>query len=63
MKAENANFMSPGENCIIVKKLTPEVIEEAVKAFVEEQDAYWLKLLHVESDFDIETLNNLRDKK
>jgi len=63
MKAENANFMSPGENFIIVKKLTPEVIQEAVKAFVEERDAYWLKLLHVESYFDIETLNNLRDKE
>jgi len=29
MKAENANFMSPGENFITVKELTPEIIEEA----------------------------------
>ena len=62
MKAENENFMRPGENFIIVEKLTPEVIEEAVKAFGEEREAYWLKLLHVESYFDNQTLDNLRDK-
>ena len=62
MKAENENFMRPGENFIIVQELTPEVIEEAVKAFVEEREVYWLKLFHVESYFDNQTLDNLRDK-
>jgi len=44
MKAENENFMRPGENFIIVQELTPEVIEEAVKAFVEEREAYYNNL-------------------
>ena len=62
MKAENKNFMRPGESFIIVQELMPEVIEEAVKAFVEESEAYGLKLLHVESYSDNQTLDNLRDK-
>ena len=57
MKERNQPFIEPGENYIIVEKLTPEIIEETIKAFVE----YWLKLLHISSYFDIETLNNLRD--
>jgi hypothetical protein len=62
MKERNQNFLEPGENFIVVRQLTPEVIEEAVKAFVKENDAYWLKLLHISSYFDIETLNKVRDE-
>jgi hypothetical protein len=62
MKERNQNFLEPGENFIVVRKLTPEIIEETVKAFVEENDAYWLKLLHISAYFDIETLNNVRDE-
>jgi len=62
MKERNQPFIEPGENYIIVEKLTPEIIEETIKAFVEENDAYWLKLLHISSYFDIETLNNVHDQ-
>ena len=62
MKERNQNFLEPGENFIVVKKLTPEIIEESVRAFAKENDAYWLKLLHVSAYFDIATLNNVRDK-
>lgn len=61
MKERNQPFIEPGENSIFVEKLTPEIIEETIKAFVEENHAYWLKLLHISSYFDIETLDNLRD--
>ena len=61
MKERNQPFIEPGENYIIVEKLTPEIIQETIKAFVEENHAYWLKLLHISSYFEIETLHNLRD--
>jgi hypothetical protein len=47
MKERNQPFIEPGENYIIVEKLTPEIIEKATKAFVEENRAYWLKLCHL----------------
>ena len=62
MKEKHQNFLEPGENFIVVRKLKPEVIEETVKAFVEENAAYWLKLLPISADFDIETLNTVRDE-
>ena len=62
MKEKNQPFIEPGENYIVVKKLTPEIIEETIRAFVQENDAYWLKLLHISSYFDIETLNNVHDQ-
>ena len=54
MKERNQDFLEPGENFIVVKKLTPEIIEE--------NDAYWLKLLHISAYFEIATLNNVRDE-
>jgi len=61
MKDRNQPFIEPGEDYIIVEKLTPEIIEETIKAFVQENQAYWLKLLHISSYFDIETLHKVRD--
>lgn len=58
----NQPFIEPGETYIIVKKLTPEIIEKVIRAFVKENQAYWLKLLHISSYFDNETLNNVRDQ-
>jgi hypothetical protein len=62
MKEGNQNFLEPGENFIVVKKLTPKIIEESVRLFVEENNAYWLKLFYISAYFDIATLNNLKDK-
>lgn len=45
MDKEKTDFSEPGEPFIIVRKLTKEIIEEAVKAYAEE-DAYWLKFYH-----------------
>lgn len=39
MNNEKTNFSEPGDPFIIVKKLTKEIIEEAVKAYAE-NDAY-----------------------
>ena len=52
MKERNQPFIEPGENYIIVEKLTSEIIEETIKAFVEENRAYWLKLYHFAGKID-----------
>ena len=48
MDNEKQNFFGPGYPLIFVNKLTPEIIEEAVKAFAEEKDddGYWVKIYH-----------------
>lgn len=49
---------------IIVEKLTEEIINQAIKAFVEEQDdAYWLKVYHLASVFNIDELNAAIERK
>ena len=55
------DFLEAGSPFIVVKKLTKEVIEQAINSFAKD-DAYWLKLYHLSTEFDISTLNTLRDK-
>lgn len=45
---------------ILVRKLTKEVLEEAIEAYAE-GNAYWLKLYHFSGSIDISTLDRLRD--
>jgi hypothetical protein len=42
MKKENSNFLP----LLIVTKLTLQVIQDAIQAYVEYDDGYWLKLHH-----------------
>ncbi len=56
---ENVTFFEPGHPFIIVKKLTKEIIEETLKAYVE-KDAYWLKLYHFEGKIDMDIFNQLQ---
>ena len=60
MKERNQPFIEPGENYIIVEKLTSEIIEETIKAFVEENRAYWLKLYHFAGKIDTAVFNKLQ---
>jgi hypothetical protein len=60
MENEKSNFLSPGDPIIIVKKMTKEVVEEAIKAYVDDDDAYYLKFYAAE--LDIKTLNVLKDR-
>jgi hypothetical protein len=46
---ENSNFLPPGEPMIMVRKLTMEIIEEAIEAYTKDDDGYWLKLYHFAS--------------
>ena len=59
MDKEKTNFLEPGDPFIIVRKLTKEIIEEAVKAYAE-NDAYWLKFYHFAGEVDTAVFNTLQ---
>lgn len=44
----------------MVEKLTPEIIEETIKAFVEENRADWLKLYHFAGEIDTDVFTILQ---
>jgi hypothetical protein len=44
MDKEKMDYQNPRYPCIIVNKLTPKTIEQAVKAFAKKDEGYWLKL-------------------
>jgi hypothetical protein len=60
MNNEKSDFLSPGDPMIIVRKLTKEVVEEAIQAYAE-NNGYYLKFYAAE--FDIKTLNVLKERK
>ena len=59
MDKEKKNFLGPGDTFIIVRKLTKEIIEEAVKAYAE-NDAYQLKFYHFAGEVDMAVSNRLQ---
>lgn len=58
---EKSDFLFPMDPMIVVKELTRDNIERAIKAYAKD-DAFWLKLYHLASGIDIKTLNILRDR-
>ena len=60
MKQEKTNFIEPGGMQIIVKKLTKEIITEAINYYAEENDGYWLKFHQFADSIDISVLNKLQ---
>ena len=61
MDKEKSNFLPPGEPMIIVRKLTIEVIEEAIQAYAEHADGYWLKLHHFASSIGLDGFDKLQE--
>lgn len=59
MENEKSDFLSPGDPIVIVKKMTKEVIEEAIKAYAD-KDGYFLKFYSAE--LDTKTLDVLKDR-
>ena len=59
MDKEKMNFSEPGDPFIIVRKLTKEIIEEAIQAYAE-NDAYWLKFYHFGGEVDMAVFNQLQ---
>ena len=61
MAQENINYIKPQSPIIIVKKLTKQIIEEALLAYAD-NDAYWLKLCPFGDLIDISVLNQLQEE-
>jgi len=59
MNKEKMNYFEPGHPFIIVKKLTKEIITEAIEAYGSD-DAYWLKLYHFAGKIDAAIFNPLQ---
>ena len=61
MDGEKSNFSNPNELIIVVRKLTQEIITEAVEAYAED-NAFWLKLHEFASEIDISVFDELQAK-
>jgi len=59
MDKEKMNYFEPGYPLIIVKKLTKEIITEAIEAYASD-NAYWLKLYHFAGKVDTAVFNQLQ---
>jgi predicted nucleotidyltransferase len=59
MDKEKINYFEPGYPFIIVKKLTKEIITEAIEAYASD-DAYWLKLYHFAGKINKTVFNTLQ---
>ena len=61
MEKDKVNFYGPGLPWIIVQKLTKEIIQEAIKAYMDDKpEGYWLKLYHFATDIDIAVFDQLQ---
>lgn len=58
MDNEKSDFLSPGEPIVIVKKMTKQIIEDAIQAYAED-NAYYLKFYAAQ--LDSKTLDVLND--
>ena len=64
MEKWGLSFLPPMAPFIIIQKFTEEIVDQAVRAFVEEQDdAYWLKVYSLASQFTIDELNGVIERK
>jgi len=61
MDEEKSNFSKPNELIIVVRKLTKEIITEALEAYAED-NAFWLKLHEFASEIDISVFDELQAK-
>lgn len=58
MLQEKINFLPPSTPMVIVKKLTKDIVNEAIKAFAKGQ-GYWLKLYQFGDELNLAILNKL----
>lgn len=70
MEKEKSVFLSPDYPCIIVSKLTDDIIRAAIESFLNPQDLgniyeelYWLKLYYLIPSLEMEDVNELYDRK
>ena len=61
MDEEKSNFVNPNELSIVVRKLTQEIITEALETYAED-NAFWLKLHQFANEIDISVFDKLQAK-
>jgi len=59
---ERMNYSKPSYLFIFVKKVTEEIISEAIEAYAS-NEAYWLKLYHFAGRIDTALFNKLQAEK
>ena len=62
MEKTGRPYVGPGSPDLIVEKLTKDIIEEAIYAYAEYDDSYYLKLLSLSCDFTHEKLNEMLEE-
>ncbi len=64
MEKFKSNFVPPSYPYIIVSKLTDEIIQAAIQAYIDtEDDSYWLKLYHITPTLNIRDINEILERK
>lgn len=64
MEKENSTFLSPNYPCIIVSKLTDDIIRVAIESFINLDDqARWLKLYDIMPKLNIEEIDEILYRK
>lgn len=68
MEKEKSTFLSPDYPCIIVSKLTDDIIQAAIESFINPpgniyEELYWLKLYHLIPSLRMGDVNELYDRK
>ena len=70
MKSEKSYFLSPDYPCIIVSKLTDDIIRAAIESFINPKDSIdsddelrWLKLYHVIPKLTIQEIDEILYRK
>ena len=60
MLQEGTNFIQPSTPAIVVKELTEKIVNEAIKAYAEDEEGYWLKLCQFGDQLDSSVFNKLK---
>lgn len=61
MDKEKMNYFGPSHPLILVKKLTKEIITEAIEAYAED-NPYWFKWYHFADEIDPAVFDKLQNK-
>lgn len=64
MEKENNTFLLPDYPCIIVSKLTDDIIRAAIESFINSDDEVrWLKLYHIIPKLNTQEINEILYRK
>ena len=64
MEKDKINFYGSGLPWVMVRKLTKEIIQEAIKAYMDDKpEGYWLKLYYFATNIDITVFNQIQAQK